>query len=74
MNSKVTTDTSIDPTNPRGASRKKMWLIFAILFLVGCGFYASVIYRIKNYGYTGIGQDQLAHPEDAKPAAKQPQN
>lgn len=72
MNSKVTTDTSIDPTNPRGVSRKKMWLIFGILFFIGVGLYASVIYRIKHYGYTGIGQDQLAHPEDAKPAAIQP--
>ena len=68
MNSKVTTDKTIDPSNPRGASRPKMWLIFGVLFVIGVAFYGSTIYRIQNHGYTGIGEDQLAHPEDAAPA------
>jgi hypothetical protein len=32
------------------------------------------MYRIQNYGYMGIGQDRLAHPENEKPTATPPQN
>jgi len=54
--------------------RKKMWLFFAVFFLTALALYGSTMYRIKHYGYTGIGQDQLAHPEDQAPAATAPQN
>lgn len=58
-----------------GPSRAKLWIFFGLFFIVAVGMYAGTMYRIQNYGYTGIGQDQLAHPEQdaaAKPSAAQP--
>ena len=60
-------------TNRPVRPRKKMWIFFAVFFFTAVGLYASTMYRIKHFGYTGIGQDQLAHPEDQAPAAA-PQN
>lgn len=66
--------TNATPNNPRGVPRAKLWVFFFLFLTVGLGMYAGTMYRIQNYGYTGLGQDKLAHPEDAKPAATAPQN
>lgn len=58
------------PTVPRG----KLWIFFFLFLTVGIGMYAGTMYRIQNYGYVGINDDRLAHPEDAAPAATTPQN
>lgn len=51
--------------------RAKMW-IFAILFLtVAVTMYAGTMYRINTYGYTGIGEDQKAHPNAPSGTAAQ---
>jgi len=76
-----TTPTNTAPTNPhvsynnpRGVPRAKLWLFFFLFFIVGISMYAGTMYRIQNYGYTGIGKDQLAHPENQNGAATaQPQ-
>ncbi len=61
--------------NPRGVPRAKLWLFFGLFLLVGLGMYAGTMYRIQNYGFTGTGKDQLAHPEQAAPAdTATPQN
>lgn len=55
--------------NRPAVPRAKLWIFFGLFFIVAVTMYATTMYRIQNYGYTGIGQDQLAHPEQDKAAA-----
>lgn len=55
-----------------GVSRVKLWIFFGLFFIVAVSMYAGTMYRIQNYGYTGIGQDQLAHPEQDQAANPAP--
>lgn len=75
------TNPNVSYNNPRGIPRAKLWVFFFLFLIVGLGMYAGTLYRIQNYGYTGIGKDQLAHPEEQKggttaqpQAATPPQN
>lgn len=52
--------------------RARMWIFAGLFLIVAIAMYAGTMYRIQHYGYTGIGQDKLAHPENAPQA--QPQN
>lgn len=45
--------------------RAKIWLFGALFFFVAIGMYAGTMYRIKHYGYVGLGADQPITP-DAK--------
>ena len=45
--------------------RVKVWLFGALFFFIAVGMYAGTMYRIKNYGYVGVGADQPITP-DAK--------
>jgi len=66
----TTPDNTATGSNKRPrVPRAKLWIFFGLFFIVAVGMYAGTMYRIKNYGYTGLGQDQLAHPEDEKPQA-----
>ena len=68
-----TTGSTADAQGHHGPSRTKLWIFFGLFFIVAVGMYAGTMYRIQNYGYTGIGQDQLAHPkEDGQNAPAQP--
>lgn len=66
----TTTTTHSRPALPRA----KMWIIFGIFFVASLGMYAGTMYRIQHYGYMGIGQDRLAHPENEKATPTPPQN
>lgn len=44
--------------------RVKLWIFFGLFFIVAVAMYAGTMYRIQNYGYTGIGKDTLAHPAE----------
>lgn len=69
------TTTTPEPAAKRVLPRARMWIFFGIFFVAALGMYAGTMYRIQNYGYMGIGQDRLAHPENEKPtAATPPQN
>jgi hypothetical protein len=68
------TTTTPEPTAKRVLPRARMWIFFGIFFVAALGMYAGTMYRIQNYGYMGIGQDRLAHPENEKPTATPPQN
>jgi len=58
--------------NPRGIPRVKLWIFFFLFLTVGLSMYAGTMYRIRHYGYTGLGQDRLAHPEETQPAQASP--
>ncbi|OEJ67147.1 hypothetical protein [Magnetovibrio blakemorei] len=45
--------------------RAKIWLFGALFFFVAISMYAGTMYRIKHYGYVGVGADQPITP-DAK--------
>ncbi len=49
-------DTQVNnrPQIPRG----RIWIVGAIFFITAIGMYAGTMYRINNYGYVGIGDDQ----------------
>jgi hypothetical protein len=74
MNDTLNTTTGSSHNNPRGVPRVKLWIFFVLFLTVGIGMYAGTLYRIRHYGYTGVGQDNLAHPEEVNPAAPTPQN
>lgn len=74
MNNTPDNSANVSPSNPRGVPRVKLWIFFFLFLIVGLGMYAGTMYRIQNYGYTGLGQDRLAHPEEATPATAAPQN
>ena len=57
------TQTGAGQQGRRAVPRAKLWIFFGLFFIVAVTMYAGTMYRIQNYGYTGIGQDQLAHPE-----------
>lgn len=60
------------PENTAGSNQKpavpraKLWIFFGLFFLVAVGMYAGTMYRIQHDGFTGTGQDQLAHPKGEK--------
>lgn len=58
--------------NRPGVPRAKLWIFFGLFFIVAVTMYGGTMYRIQNYGYTGIGQDQLANPEQDKAAPATP--
>ena len=60
--------------NRPAVPRLKLWIFFGLFFIVAVAMYAGTMYRIQNYGYTGIGQDQLAHPEQGQAASGTPEN
>jgi len=74
MNTTPNNNTNATYNNPRGIPRVKLWIFFFLFLTVGIGMYAGTMYRIQNYGFTGTGKDTLAHPEEANPAATNPQN
>ena len=54
-------DTS--PTDPKPTARPdipraRIWIMGALFLIVGIGMYAGTMYRIQNYGYMGVGDDQ----------------
>ncbi|MCW8914936.1 MAG: hypothetical protein OQK24_03665 [Magnetovibrio sp.] len=42
------------PQVPRG----RIWIVGTLFFIAAVGMYAGTMYRINNYGYVGIGDDQ----------------
>ncbi len=51
------------PTDPKSNSRPdiprvRIWIMGALFLIVGIGMYAGTMYRIQNYGYVGVGDDQ----------------
>ncbi|MFC1672997.1 hypothetical protein ACFL12_02480 [Pseudomonadota bacterium] len=46
--------------------RAKMWIFFLLFTIVAFAMYGGTMYRIKTDGFLGVGNDQIAHPEDYK--------
>ena len=53
----TTPNESQPPARPE-VPRVRIWIMGALFLIVGIGMYAGTMYRIQNYGYVGVGDDQ----------------
>lgn len=57
-----TTSTNQTGTNQTGNTQQvpkgKLWVIGGLFLIAAIGMYAGTMYRIQNYGYVGVGNDQ----------------
>lgn len=53
----TTPNESQPPARPQ-IPRARIWIMGALFLIVGIGMYAGTMYRIQNYGYVGVGDDQ----------------
>lgn len=68
------TDTQNTPTTPAGIPANRKWILFVVLAIFAGTLYGTTMYRIRNNGFLGVKQDQLAHPEEATKASGTLQN
>lgn len=52
------TNSAHQPGHTRKIPRAKLWIVGGLLFIAAVGMYAGTMYRIKNYGYVGVGDDR----------------
>lgn len=73
MNDMPDTTTDKISRGARQIPRGKMYMFFAVFFLVAVAMYAATWNRIRTDGFMGTGNDQLAHPKAAEPKAFKPE-